>query len=368
MAGRVSALVNKFSQTPEHQESAVTRKAREVISKRPSKASDLICRFNQLGVSRRGTEELPRSSSVKSRSVSENIGLTLNHLTASSTSTEPVRPQYQRAFTTDGKSKATDEVATSDISTVNKTETVAVSSHSDGPSDSYFPPQDHLVGSAQDPDLSLQVNNAVQVDFAGDSVDIQPVVASLDINQTPSDPITVADTENLDQEEAVSPTVSVEASSSASSCRKTSETFVKDHLPQFDKVESVKVGETFEEDESSLKPSPSSYYQTLSSANAEDANGAFDLEAYIPRTVVVPRTPVVLSPKIQERKLRRAPSHLEVDSLEALELPNEVTQTFTPKEFTLGHVMVDESTMDKEEALSLLKQLQNDLYLPTKYQ
>ncbi|KAJ1967791.1 hypothetical protein IWQ62_001635 [Dispira parvispora] len=368
MAGRVSALVDKFSKTPEHQESAVTRRAREVISKRPSKASDLICRFNQLGVSRQGTGELSRSSSAKGRSVSENIGLTLNHLTAPSTSPEPIRPQYQRAVTTDGDSKTPDNIVPSKASTVNDAKAVAVSSCSDGPSDKCSLPQDQLADTAQDLDLSWQANDAPRNDFSEESVDTQPAVTSLDINQSSSDAVVVTSPEKLDQEDAVSPTVSVEASSSASPCRKTSEVISKDPLPEFDTVDSVEAGETIEEDESSLKPSPSSYYQTLSSVNADDADGAVDLEAYIPRTVILPRTPVVLSPKIQERQLRRAPSHLEVDSLEELELPNEVTQTFTPKELALGHVMVDESTMDKDEALLLLKHLQSDLYLPPKHQ
>ncbi|KAJ1923956.1 hypothetical protein IWQ60_005539 [Tieghemiomyces parasiticus] len=78
MSGKVSALVDKFSRTPEHKENEVTRKAREVITKQTSKASDIINRFNKLGVNEDGRPAA--SSEAKSRVVSENITSTFRKL------------------------------------------------------------------------------------------------------------------------------------------------------------------------------------------------------------------------------------------------------------------------------------------------
>ncbi|KAJ1975880.1 hypothetical protein H4R35_002949 [Dimargaris xerosporica] len=69
MTGKVSALVDKFSREPEHKENEVTRKARDVISQQPNKASDLINRFNQLGVSTPSTalRQTPQYRSISAK-------------------------------------------------------------------------------------------------------------------------------------------------------------------------------------------------------------------------------------------------------------------------------------------------------------
>ncbi|KAJ1971046.1 hypothetical protein H4R34_005867, partial [Dimargaris verticillata] len=89
MAGKVSALVDKFSREPEHKENEVTRKARDVINQQPNKASDLISRFNQLGVNAPSTT---RRQTPQNRSVSANV---TNSLSAAS----PPKPTAARSAT-----------------------------------------------------------------------------------------------------------------------------------------------------------------------------------------------------------------------------------------------------------------------------
>ncbi|KAJ1991425.1 hypothetical protein H4R33_001346 [Dimargaris cristalligena] len=367
MPGKVSALVDRFSKSPDRKENEVTRRAREVINKQSSRASDLISRFNKLGVEPEGeVANKARSLSVSDHSSpGHSRNLTPTTVAASSAFTRASSPPPPARAVSPPPAKL-------------RPQPVVAS-----PAALPVP-----APSAPVPEIKKEEEKKpVQVE---EVLEKSPVVEP-ESNPEPEPPVPMSPLPELVEEEKqlgntpASPEFSppLNRHASALPLDNAPVAMAMERTITDQSSDSYVAGGVDEFAEPSLKASPTSYYQILSSRVSMDSSPSpppsFS-STVSPSVLVGEHQALNPTPSLRRTSSVSVPV---VNSLEELELPSEVIQTFNDPHRVAAaaaaaqslqtltkdnqlNVTIDEDN-EEDVALRMLRDMQKELVLTERY-